>query len=375
MLLISTLLRQPGIGSPDPDTPSPNPHNALTALQTALDHTAQTLNIEPPHSATPTLRKDLQTLRQYGILEKTMYRWGYYLGTGVMRPDELPLALNALATQAHQQGDPIARRAYTHISQRLRNHPLNTDDALLYPVRQHLNRVIGYTDPDDMMAKGKYRDTLFHQLDALEQAIRNSTPIELSRRQDPYNHDRVGTIPTWPLQLVYHDVAWYLIFENLQTHHLEIGRINRFGNYCRPLPEPPRPLNAQRQRLHQAHQLLENGWGLFLGSPDEQQAELQGTLPLIAIKVRFFAAMVPFILEGELRHPRQRLIASPKDPQTGQHSHVDYCISLPPRSLREFRHWLNRHMDQVQILTPADFAHHHCATAQALINRYTPPNT
>jgi len=43
----------------------------------------------------PTLRKDLETLRRYGILDRQMYRWGYYLGTGALRRDELQVAFNA----------------------------------------------------------------------------------------------------------------------------------------------------------------------------------------------------------------------------------------------------------------------------------------
>jgi len=32
-------------------------------------------------------------LRRYGILDRQMYRWGYYLGTGALRRDELQVAL------------------------------------------------------------------------------------------------------------------------------------------------------------------------------------------------------------------------------------------------------------------------------------------
>jgi hypothetical protein len=56
------------------------------------DYLTDALGIELPddYPATATIRKDLETLRDYGILDKRMYRWGYYLvHTGASSPTML----------------------------------------------------------------------------------------------------------------------------------------------------------------------------------------------------------------------------------------------------------------------------------------------
>ena len=67
---------------------------------------------------------------------------------------------------------------------------------------------------------------------------------------------------TDPHPLVYHDRAGYLIDEYCETGHRAIGRFDRFGDYCQLLT-PQRTLERQSQSLKKAHQLLQNGWGLY----------------------------------------------------------------------------------------------------------------
>ncbi|NEO26067.1 MAG: WYL domain-containing protein, partial [Kamptonema sp. SIO4C4] len=220
MLLIATLLHYPGVGCPqklalrDKQTTH---HNALADLQEKLRTLAnqQGYTLPENYPAFPTLRKDLKRLRKYGILGKQMYRWGYYLGTGVMRPRELQAALNALESQAKYQADPQIRQIYQTVIQRVRGFPFPYQDQAneLYPLRQNLNRAINYTDPDEMLEKQNYRHTLFHCVPQLEEAIIKGQPIEISRAVDLYGDSSVGLDIIWPLQLIYRDIAWYLLFE------------------------------------------------------------------------------------------------------------------------------------------------------------------
>ena len=235
LLLIATLLKYPGIGSPDFFNLSNNEnHDAISSVKVYLQKLAAELDIElpPEYPAIPTLRKDLETLRRYAILDRRMYRWGYYLGTGALSIAELKVAFNALASQAQYQGDAQARRIHETLSKRLRGLDMELKGDFFYPTRQHLNRAIIHTDPEEMVTQGETRDTLFHKLPLLEKAISKGEAIEISRSNDFYGFNRIGRIQIFPLQLIYHDIAWYLLYEYCENGHLAIGRLNRFNNHC-----------------------------------------------------------------------------------------------------------------------------------------------
>ncbi len=303
------------------------------------------------------------------MLERSRHDWGYYLGTGVMNREELQLALNALFSQATYQGDLQARRAYQTLSQRCKPLDLECNGALFYPLRAYFNRAIVHTDPDEMMRQQQHRDTLFHELETLESAILKGLPIELYLARTPYK-TKATFRQVYPLQLLYHDVAWYLVMEDCDNGHLAISRLDRFKRHLKPLHPTGRGLEAQQKSLHVAHQLLQNGWGLNLGNPAEQQLERQGTLPFVPVKVRFFPPALRFIAEDERRYLKQKLAYGPQDPKTGEPLYVDYSVKLPERSLNEFGFWVSRHMENAQILAPDSLAAKHYQAALALVQRY-----
>lgn len=372
MLLIATLVNHPGIGHSDTETSDGKYHDALLEVQSQLQKIAAELNIEFPENypATPTIRKDLETLRNYGILDKRMYRFGYYLGSGAMTREELKFAFQAIASQAKYQGNPQARRIREKLTKLLRGLDIELKGELFYPVRQHLNRAIIYTDPVEMLDRQANQNTLFHKLDIVETAIMRGQAIELYRDRNPYGKSHLGFRQIWPLQLIYHDIAWYLICESCDTGHLSVERVNRFTDYCEIIDAEGRGLAAQEQSLKIAQKLLKNGWGLFLGKPEQQQAELQGTLKLQKVKVRFFEKVVGFILEGSRRHPRQKIKEGPKD-SSGKVLYVDYQIDLPDRSLNEFSLWVNKHMENVQVLSPPSLVEKQRKAARDLCDRYS----
>lgn len=174
----------------------------------------------------------------------------------------------------------------------------------------------------------------------------------------------------YPLQLIYHDVAWYLLTEKVEDGHLAIYRMNRLKNYCKVLSFESRGGDRQRQSLVFAHRLLETGWGLFLGNPVEQKAELAGELVFTIVKVRFYSPVSRFIIEGNYRHPHQKISLGAINPDTDEPDYVNYQIKLPGRSLQEFQFWLCRYMQQVEVLAPDSLAQQHADAAQALVDRY-----
>jgi predicted DNA-binding transcriptional regulator YafY len=370
LLLIATFIHHPGVGCADAlSSKTQGHHQALSEVRKRLLELAESLNIELPHCAIATLRKDLEALRQYGILDRRMYRWGYYLGTGAMNLEHLQVAIQVLGANAEYQGDPKIRLIYDILVKRLRGLNLAHQQSLFYPVRTYLNRVIVYSDPAEMMVKGVYRHTLFHQLDALEKAIVEGQAVELFCNSNPYNPTQIGHIQVYPLQLIYADIAWYLLVEHCHNQHLEIFRVDRFRDVLKPLTSLERNIEAQIQQMTVAHDLLQSGWGLFLGNPQEQKAERDGSLDLFHVKARFFTEVIAFIAEGEKRHPRQTIIKGPKG-ANGLPEYLDYEVLLPPRSLEEFSRWLNRFMDQAQVLYPPELVQKHACAARRLSELY-----
>lgn len=376
MLLIATLLKYPGVGSAEPlatrDREENHHHNALEDVQQKLRALAQSLNIElpPDYPSPPTIRKDLKILREYGILDHRMYRWGYYLGTGVFSPSELRFILNLLQSYTVTQKENKARQLYQEISQRLKGFSDENSSDFFYPLRHNLNRTIEWTDPSEMMEKGQYRHTLFHCLDTIETAILEGQALEISRFKDPYNDHGIGLKILWILQIIYYNTAWYILYEECKNSCLGIGRISRFKDYCEIITQKGRGITAQKQSLDQAHQLLENGWGLNLGNMEEQRLELENKLNFIQIKVRFFPPASYFILEGELRHIQQKITKGKLNHLTKQPEYIDYQIELPPRSVNEFSLWLQKYGDQVQVLVPSELVEKHKNIAHNLLNRY-----
>lgn len=373
LILITTLIRFPGIGCPDPDGfgETTQHHNALAEVQEKWQAIATELKIpfKPNYPALPTIRKDISFLRQYGILEDRMYRWGYYLGTGVFSKPDLQFALNSMQAIAHDQGDFRYRQVLQKIQKYLRGFDFEQTDPS-YPIRQNLNRPVNWTDPEQMIEKGEYRKTLFHHLPTLEQAIWNGQAIEIIRHSSPYHGKHLGTAIVIPLQLIFYNVAWYLLYEDCKNNCLIMGRMNRFADHCEILTLQGRGIHAQRQSLEQAHQLLAQGWGLNLGSPEEQDQEIRGKLPFTLIKARFFHPASKVILEAEQRHPSQHLRKGKKDPATGQPQFVDYSVQLPPRSIPEFMAWVMKYGGDVLILSPPELVAQHRETAYQLAQRY-----
>ena len=373
LLLIATLVQHPGVGCCDSlaSSETRKHHNALEAVQIQLRQVADSLHIElpPGYPATATIRKDLETLRDYGILDRRMYRWGYYLGTGAMSKEQLKVAFNALASLAQYQGDPLVRQIYHILEQRLRGLNLVQPGDFFYPVRAYLNRPIIYTDPDEMRVLGKYKHTLYCCLEIVENAIAQGQLIELYRYKEPYQQ-KIGYLQVYPLQLFYHDIAWYLLYEYSDSGHLEVERIDRFKDHCPILDSPQRGQKAQLESLKVAQRLRECGWGIYLGEPEEQQLEREGKLQYEQVKVRFFHPVTSFILEGECRHPHQRIIKGKTD-SNGNYQSVDYLVKLPRRSFNEFTRWVYRYMGSAQVLSPPDLVEKHRQAAQALAARYS----
>ncbi|MDX2273557.1 MAG: WYL domain-containing protein [Cyanobacteriota bacterium] len=365
LCLIGSLAQHPGVGHLNPDRPGRSTGHQPRLLE--LLHYLQAFAAQHQIPLSPcsphTLHKDLQTLRHYGILTDQMYRWGYYLGPGAMTEVEFNTALSALHSQAAHQRDPQAQEVFNSITQR--RWGKSQSSKSFYPVRAQINRSITPTNPTQNSRKGSATRTLYGSLETLETAILKGEALQIRRTSDPYQQGQKGSKAIWPLQLIHYDIAWYLAYEQCDTQHLVIGRLDRFDDHCQILSTPRRSRTQQALRLRQVHDLLENGWGLFLGNPEAQHQELRGQLPFTEITVRFYGNIGAFIREGGFRHPSQKILTSSRQTQ-----YLDYQVKLPPRSHEEFLRWVNRFMGNVQILSPESLAEQHAHRAEEQLQRY-----
>lgn len=363
LLLIATFIHYPGIGCPDRMSRNTQTiHESLESVKEKVNEVAQQYNIPLTKYSIPTLRKDLVTLRKYGVLEQRIYRWGYFLGTGVMNLEDLQVAINAIESMAKYQRSPQAIRIYEDLCRKLQTKEDENSADCLYPVRSQIDRAIVYTDINEMIDHKKNRYNLYHCLDRVERAISNGQGIEVFCFRDPYSHT-VGYFHVFPLQLIYHDIAWYLLYEHTDNGHLAIERIDRFTDHLQLIGEP-RGIHLQREKLDVALELLKKGWGLFLGEPDEQHQEIAGTLTYIHIKVRFWEPVITFIEEGEKRHISQSIYKHHKQ------NYIDYCVVLPPRSLNEFCRWVNQFFNHAQIIEPPHLVERYRKMSQQIAKLY-----
>jgi hypothetical protein len=361
LLLIATFIHHPGIGCPDRiGNNAQSAHESLEAVQEKVCEVAQQYNIPLTKYSIPTLRKDLVTLRKYGILEKRIYRWGYFLGTGVMSFKDLQVALNALNSMAKYQRSPQAIRIYQELEKKLRGKQILESTDYLYPVRSQIDRAIIYTDLDEMLDIKQNRHNLYHCLDQVEEAIAIGQAITIYRYTNPYSH-KIGYLQVFPLQLIYQDIAWYLLYEYVDNGHLEIERIDRFTDHIQFVNQP-RGTDLQKSSLNVAMNLFKKGWGLFLGEPSEQVREIAGTLEYLQVKIRFFAPVIAFIEEGEKRHISQSI------DRRGKPEYIDYIVTLPERSLNEFCRWVHQFVHNAQVLEPQNLRDRFRSTAQKLAN-------
>lgn len=370
MLLIATFVRNPGVGHINClDSTADSQQDSLAEVGTYLEKTAVELGIDIASYSRYTIQSDLKTLRRYGILGTHRYRWGYYLGTGVMNRTELRTAFNTIASQAKTQNDQVVVSLHKKLTRMLKN--TENKLAIPYPVRTQLGRTIVHTDPVEMMEQQKYRDTLFEKLSQIESAILSGRPIELFRCKNPYdNNEKNRYERVFPLQLVYSDIAWYLLQEDYATGHFFMSRIDRFTDHLEHIKPVGRGIECQRKQLRVACQLIDRGWGLHLGSREEQKKEIEGIPNLVEIRVRFFEKVAAFIIEGEKRHPSQKLELGPKN-KNNQLRYVDYSLSLPTRSVKAFCQWVYRFMGNAQFIYPDYLIEDHQMHARELMNRYS----
>ncbi|NDG74812.1 MAG: WYL domain-containing protein [Synechococcaceae bacterium WB8_1B_136] len=157
-----------------------------------------------------TLRKDLEKiLTPYGFRQRNdNVRHGYAIGTALLSAHRLREIHGVVSQAAGRLADPTAQDLLAELEQRL--HWGGVAIAGTAPVRAFANRSIvssALVRPDSLAAE--------RQAELLETAIVERRRVELERYASvaSFPDSPTGSFRAWPLQLLFHNIGWYLVYE------------------------------------------------------------------------------------------------------------------------------------------------------------------
>ncbi|MFI0404105.1 MAG: hypothetical protein ACH34U_14480, partial [Cyanobium sp.] len=132
----------------------------------------------------------------------------YAIGTALLSAHRLREIHGVVSQAAGRLDDPTAQDLLRELEQRLTWGGIAVDGTS--PVRAFANRSIvssALVRPDSLAAE--------RQAEALETAIVERRRIVLERYASvgSFPGSPLGTFQVWPLQLLFHTIGWYLVFE------------------------------------------------------------------------------------------------------------------------------------------------------------------
>ena len=262
---------------------------------------------------TATLRKDLEKiLTPYGFRNRNdNVRHGYCLGTAVLSPPRLQELHNLVRQSAGRLADPSAQNLLAELDERLAWAGISADG--LAPVRSYARHAVVDT-------KLVRRDSLAapRRAEAIEAAIVEHRRVLLQRYPGvgSFADSPAGELRVWPLQLIFHNVGWYLLYEEDQVGHgqglIRSERLDRLalrsgdGGFRRGSEEH----SAALVRLER---LLHHSGGIYFGADREQQLAIASPSAQrrnqALVTLRFCCApwAFAFIREGLQRYPIEHI--------------------------------------------------------------------
>jgi len=260
---------------------------------------------------TATLRKDLEKLlTPYGFRARhDNVRHGYSLGTALLSPSRLLELRNVVEQAAGRLADPSAQDLLTELDRRLDWAGISQDDAT--PVRRYAR----HTLVDSTLVR---RDSLAtpQRAEQIESAIVEHRRVHLQRfsGMGRFADSPEGYLRVWPLQLIFHNVGWYLIYEEDhigQEHGLiRSERLDRLSlSTTRSRGDLRRSSEDHRATLQRLEQLLHLSGGIYFGDDLEQQMALssgsiqRGKPALVTLRFCCAPWAFAFIREGLQRYP------------------------------------------------------------------------
>ncbi len=258
---------------------------------------------------TATLRKDLEKiLTPYGFRNRNdNVRHGYCLGTAVLPAARLQELHNVLRQSAGRLADPSAQNLLAELDERLGWAGISANGVA--PVRSYARHAVVDT-------KLVRRDSLAapRRADAIEAAIVEHRRVLLERYPGvgSFADSPAGELRVWPLQLIFHNVGWYLLYEEDQVGHeqglIRSERLDRLA-LRRSDGGLRRSTEKQAAALARLERLLHHSGGIYFGADLEQQLAIASSSAQrrsqALTTLRFCCApwAFAFIREGLQRYP------------------------------------------------------------------------
>ena len=258
---------------------------------------------------TATLRKDLEKLlTPYGFRNRNdNVRHGYCLGTAVLSPARLREVHNVVQQAAGRLADPSAQDLLGELDERLGWAGISADG--LPPVRSYARHAV----VDTQLVR---RDSLAapRRAEAIEAAIVEHRRVLLQRYPGvgSFADSPAGELRVWPLQLIFHNVGWYLLFEEDQVGReqglIRSERLDRLA-MARGDGDLRRNPEQHAAAINRLERLLHHSGGIFFGSDLEQQLAVASnsaqrrTQALVTLRFCCSPWAFAFIREGLQRYP------------------------------------------------------------------------
>lgn len=260
-----------------------------------------------------TIRSDIdKCLKPYKILPEFTLRRGYFVGTAILSENELSKVFNILQSQVGSLNNPVSVQVYENFKERMLLSKLAVEDS--YPVRAIGNRSI-------VDAHNLPFGALLNKLEFLEDAIINGKLLELQRftgapKFDLEREDN-DLFCAYPLQIVFHNIAWYLGYEHYQsgeTGLFEYQRLDRLSS--RRDCGQTRGRKLQEKSLKKLDKLYHASAGMLLGKSASDQQKFLSTNRLEREQVEVVIELwcndysFKFIREETRRFPTEKIAMS-----------------------------------------------------------------
>jgi hypothetical protein len=321
-------------------------------------------------ACTANLRKDIERIfKPYRLLSNRRHRRGYFLGTGIFSQSQLLQLHKILAGQAKSLDDPLALDLLNALDDRL--HWSHISSQRFYPVRAIYNHMI--VDRDRLSPQA-----LVNSIDRLEREIEVGQCLELGRFPGvgSFGTEPESFFKAWPVQIAFHNIAWYLGFElasGEQEGLLQFERIDRLfrGRPC----SQRRERRLQEKALKKLRQLYEASGGLYLGDNAVRQRQwLEGEREESGVRLElwFGDRAYRFVCEGDRRFPREQVRFSPlpNSPRSeksrafslaptgdARHPHrMEVCLPDWAWQNVDLRRWIMGFETDVKVASPREWA-------------------